>query len=183
MSKQGDNIDKTNILSLEDIRKKHEEKFKMVEAYVELDGEMLSYKLYESFPQSIKDEYYTEYLEFMIGIATNDEKYEGLDDAIVIYTTILIIDKFTDLGLPDEPKDKVVYAKYLSDLGILMAIIDTFEGEEVQSLLKEANELVKKQSKRMIDALEEYDSKSEEIEDLSSLILIEKELENEESGE
>ena len=100
MSKQGEKNDKMNILSLEDIKQKHEEKFKMAEAYVELDGEMLSYKMYEHFPQSIKDEYHQELLDFMIGLSTNDEKYEGLKNATTIFTLILIVDKFTDLGLP-----------------------------------------------------------------------------------
>ena len=35
MSKQGEKNDKMNILSLEDIKQKHEEKFQMAEAYVE----------------------------------------------------------------------------------------------------------------------------------------------------
>ena len=183
MSKQGEKKDKMNILSLEDIKQKHEEKFQMAEAYVELDGEMLSYKMYEHFPQSIKDEYYQELLEFMIGLSTGDDKYEGLDNAITIFTLILLVDKFTDLGLPDEPKEKVMYAKYLDDFNILSTIMSTFEEEEVDELMTETNKIVKSQSEKMVKALEEYESKSEDIEDLSSLRLIEKELGEEDSGE
>ena len=183
MSKQGEKADKMNILSLEDIKQKHEEKFQMAEAYVEFDGEMLSYKMYEHFPQSVKDEYHQELLEFMIGLSTNDEKYEGLSDATTIFTLILVVDKFTDLGLPEEPRDKVLYAKYLADFGILSTIISTFEEDEVSELMTEANNIIKMQSERMLEALEEYESKSEDIEDLSSLRLIEKELEDKESGE
>ena len=183
MSKQGEKKDKMNILSLEDIKQKHEEKFQLAEAYVELDGEMLSYKMYEHFPQSIKDEYYQELLEFMIGLSTGDDKYEGLDNAITIFTLILLVDKFTDLGLPEEPKEKVKYAKYLDDFNILSTIMSTFEEEEVEELMTETNKIVKSQSEKMVKALEEYESKSEDIEDLSSMRLIEKELDEEDSGE
>lgn len=183
MSKQGEKKDKMNILSLEAIKQKHEDTFKMSEAYVELDGEMLSYKLYDKFPKSIKDEYHQELLEFMIGLSTNDEEYEGLDDSIVTFTLILVVDKFTDLGLPESPQEKVMYAKYLSDFEILGTIINTFEEDEVRELMEEANELIKHQSEKMVDILEEYEDRSEEIGDLSSLRIIESELESEESGE
>ena len=155
----------------------------MAEAYVELDGEMLSYKMYEHFPQSIKDEYHQELLDFMIGLSTDDEKYEGLENATTTFTLILIVDKFTDLGLPKEPRDKVLYANYLADFGILSTILNTFEEEEVSELMSEANKIIESQTERMASVLEEYMSESEDIEDLSSLRLIEKELDEEESGE
>lgn len=183
MSKQGENINKTNILSLEAIKQKHEDTFKMSEAYVELDGEMLSYKLYDRFPKSLKDEYHQELLDFMIGLSTENEKYEGLEKATTIFTLILVVDKFTDLGLPEEPRDKIVYAKYLADFDILGEIMATFEEEEVAELMSEAKDIIKSQSEKMANVLEEYTSESEEIEDLSSLILIEKELEEKETGE
>lgn len=183
MSKQGEKKDKMNILSLEDIKQKHEEKFQMAEAYVELDGEMLSYKMYEHFPQSVKDEYHQELLDFMIGLSTDDEKYEGLEDATTIFTLILIVDKFTDLGLPKEPKEKVMYANYLADFDILSTILNTFEEEEVSELMGEAKKIIESQTERMANVLEEYMSESEDIEDLSNLALIQKELDDEEAGE
>ena len=183
MSKQGEKKDKMNILSLEDIKQKHEEKFQMAEAYVELDGEMLSYKMYEHFPQSIKDEYHQELLDFMIGLSTDDEKYEGLENATTIFTLILIVDKFTDLGLPVEPRDKVMYANYLADFNILSTILNTFEEEEVSELMGEAKKIIESQTEKMANVLEEYMSESEDIEDLSNLVLIQKELDDEEAGE
>lgn len=183
MSKQGEKKDKMNILSLEDIKQKHEEKFQMAEAYVELDGEMLSYKMYEHFPQSLKDEYHQELLDFMIGLSTDDEKYEGLENATTIFTLILIVDKFTDLGLPEEPREKVMYANYLADFDILSTILNTFEEEEVSELMGEAKKIIESQTERMANVLEEYMSESEDIEDLSNLVLIQKELDDEEAGE
>lgn len=183
MSKQGEKTDKSNILSLDTIKQKHEDMFKMSEAYVELDGEMLSYKLYDKFPKSKKDEYNKELLEFMIGLSADDSEYKGLDDSVAIFTLILIVDKFTDLGLPDSPREKLMYAKYLSDFEILGTIINTFDENEVDKLMKEANELIEYQSEKMVEILEEYENGSEDIEELSSLRLIKSELDREESGE
>ena len=119
----------------------------------------------------------------MIGLSTDDSEYKGLDDSVAIFTLTLIIDKFTDLGLPDNPREKLMYAKYLSDFEILGTIINTFDENEVDKLMKEANELIEYQSEKVAEILEEYESGSEDIEELSSLRLIKSELDSEESGE
>lgn len=176
MSKQGE-INKSNVLSLEGLKQKHEDKFKMEEVFVELDGEMLSYKIYSTFPQTKKDEYYRDLMEFMIGTANEDEEYLEIKDDTLIYSLILIIDKFTDLDIPSKPSDKVQYAGYLADFDILIPIINSFEDEELEELMKEANEMIERQTEKASNILDEYKNQSDEIEDLSALKLVEKELE------
>ena len=91
--------------------------------------------------------------------------------------------KFTDLGLPKEPREKVMYANYLADFDILSTILNTFEEEEVSELMGEAKKIIESQTEKMANVLEEYMSESEDIEDLSNLVLIQKELDDEEAGE
>ena len=76
-----------------------------------------------------------------------------------------------------------MYANYLADFDILSTILNTFEEEEVSELMGEAKKIIESQTEKMANVLEEYMSESADIEDLSNLVLIQKELDNEEAGE
>lgn len=180
MSKQGENKEnKTNILSMDNIKQRHEETFKMSEAFVIMNDETLSYKVYEIFPQSKKNEYIRDILEFLVKTVT-EKDYRDLVGDIATYTLISLIDKFTDIEIPEDDKEKIVYAGYLADFNILDSIINNLDEEETKKALREAENAIKEQTKKMTEIAEQYGNDSDDIEDLSSLRLVEKDIEENE---
>lgn len=182
MSKQGENTDKRNVLSLDSLQEKHKESFKMVENNVSLDGELLSYKMYEKFPQSLVNEYIRDLMEYSYDSA-QEKDIKELTESMTVFTLILAIDKFTDLEVPEDNDEKILYAEILSDFGIFETIILSFEEDELTSVMNQAQEVMTKQTERLTDLLEEYEGNSEEIDEMTALRLVEKELESEGDGE
>lgn len=182
MSKQGENTDKRNVLSLDSLKEKHEQEFKMVENHVTLDDEMLSYKMYERFPNSAKNEYIKDLIEFAYDVTMNDE-FKDLEDSITVYSIVLIIDKFTDLQVPEDYREKILYSELLSDFGILETILMSFEQEEVNNMLRQAEKVLLSQTEKLENVLEYYREDSEDIDEMTALRLVEKELESEGDGE
>jgi len=175
MSKQGE--DKNNILSMDSLKEKHGQEFKMAEAFVNLDGEMLSYKYYEKLPETKKNEYIQEFLEFSFKLA-NDEEYKEIPkESVSLYALILLIDKFTDIDIPQDDKEKLVYAGFLADFSLVGKILETLPEEEIIDTMTKGTKVVEEQTKRAQELLKQYESKAENIEELSSLRLAEKELE------
>lgn len=181
MSKQGENTtNKNNILSMENLKQRHEDTFKMSEAYVSIDDdEMLSYKVYEVFPNSKKQEYIKDILEFVVKTVTEPD-YQDLVSSITNYTLISVIDKFTDIEVPEDDKEKIIYAGYLADFDILGPIINSLNDEEVKKVMQEAEEAIYSHTERMKDIAKQHGNNSGDVEDLSSLRLVEKELEEDE---
>lgn len=182
MSKQGEKADKRNVLSLENLKERHKQEFKMVESHVNLDGEMLSYMMYERFPQSVKDKYIKELVEFSYDVTMNDD-LKDLEDSITVYSIILIIDKFTDLEIPSDYREKILYSELLSDFGILETILVAFEEEEVNKMLEQAEQVLLRQVDELEDILSKYSEESDEVDEMTALRLVEKELESEGEGE
>lgn len=176
MSKQGENTEnKTNILSMDNIKKRHEEMFKMSEQYVFIGEETLSYKVYDVFPQSKKNEYIRDILEFVVKTVTEAE-YEELVGDIATFTLISLIDKFTDIEVPEDDKEKILYMGYLADFNILNPIIESLDEEEMKKVLSEAQVAIQEHTKKMNAVVDEYSDKSGDIEDLSSLRLVDKDI-------
>lgn len=185
MSKQGEEkINKTNILSMDYLKEKHEEEFKMVEASVDLKGEAFSYKHYEKLPDSKKTQYVQEFMEFALKIATQED-YAELSDSILSYSMILILDIFTDIEIPSDDKDKIVYGGYLSDFGLLSTIISNFNEEELTNLMNETNDILGKQTEEVRNSIDNQEGKIDEIEKLSAMRLVDKDMSEEvsEKGE
>lgn len=177
MSKQGEEKqNKSNILSLDSLQKRHEEIFAMEEAYVSLDDEMVSFKYYPKLPESKKNEYIQELIEFTWKTA-NEEEYAQLADSIVEFSLILVVDKFTDIEIPEDDIQKIVYSSYLSDFGLFSKIIEVIDEEELIKVMNDSNEAINKQREALGKMIEDYESKADNIEDLSSLRLVQKELE------
>lgn len=182
MSKQGENTDKRNVLSLENLQEKHKQEFKMVENHVTLDDELLSYKMYERFPQSMKNDYIKDLVEFAYDVVMNED-YKDLEDSITVYSIILIIDKFTDLEIPQDYREKILYSELLADFGVLEPILMSFEEEEVNTMLQQAEQVMLSQTAKLENVLENYKSESEDIDGMTALRLVDKELESEGNGE
>lgn len=182
MSKQGEKTDKRNVLSLDSLKEKHKQEFKMVENHVTLDDEMLSYKMYERFPQSIKNDYIKSLVEFAYDVSMNED-FKDLEDSITVYSIILIIDKFTDLQVPEDYHEKILYSELLSDFGILETILMSFEQDEVNTMLRQAEEVMLSQTAKLENVLENYKEDSDDLDEMTALRLVEKELESEGDGE
>lgn len=178
MSKDGENKNKSNILSMDKLKQKHEETFKMVENNVELEGENLSYKMYEKFPRSIRDEYIQEVTEANYELLNSDEEYENIQAVVTTITLILIIEKFTDISIPIDLDEKLIYAGYLSDFGLLSTIVNSFEEEELVVLLEETETILSQQAEKINEVIGEYEKENEDIDEMSAERLVEKELES-----
>lgn len=164
MDKKGNNkeelkaveANESNILSMENIKKIHENEYKQIDAYVAVGDEMLSYKVYEKFPIRLRDEYVFEILDFATKCAIDEEYIENnYINQLGIYTLILMIDKFTDLEFPEDVGSKIVYASYLLDLGIFNTILDTMDQEETKKLIEESEKVIKDYEDKTIAKLEE----------------------------
>lgn len=182
MSKQGENNNKRNVLSLDSLQEKHQESFKMVENHVSLDGELLSYKMYEKFPQTLKNEYVKDLMEFSYD-STQKKDAEDLEEDMAVFALVLAIEKFTDLEIPKDNDEKILYAEILADFGIFETIILSFDEDELTDTMNQAQEVVSQQTERLAQLLKEYESETGEIDEMSALRLVEKELESEGNGE
>lgn len=185
MSKQGEKeMNKTNILSMDYLKEKHQSEFSMAEETVDLKGEAFSYKYYEKLPESMRNRYIQEFMEFTIKIAT-DKDYADLDDSIVSYVMVLIIDIFTDIEVPADDKEKIIYGGYLSDFGLLTKIIGNFNQEEITNLMEEVSKIINMQTENIRETMKEKSEKMDEIENLSALRLVDKDMSEEvsEKGE
>lgn len=183
MSKQGEALNKSNILSFDSLKEKHEKEFTLTEAYVSLQDEMVSYKYYEKFPINLQDEFMKDFIEFAIK-TVEDPEYGELLGAMGTYMTVLIIDKFTDIEIPEDDKQKIIYANYLADFDILGAIINNFDENEISSLLEKATEISKQRTEELQELVGMYNEQAENIENLSALRSVEKDLgEQEKDGE
>lgn len=176
MSKKGENVDKRNVLSFEGLKEKHEQEFKMVENHVELDGEMLSYKMYERFPETAKSEYIRDLLEFAYDTAM-DEGLDNVEEAISVYSVILLVDKFTDIEVPDGHNEKILYSELLSDFGLLNVIISAFDENETVKMLEDAEKTISGQTEKLSNIMDNYKGEVEDIDNISSKRLVDKELE------
>lgn len=170
MSEKG--VNKSNILSMDKIREKHNQEFKMVEAWVDLEGEMLSYKHYEKFPESKVHEYIQEFQEFNFNLVSNKD-YKKLATSSALYSLILLIEKFTDVDVPEDDFEKIAFATHLNDFKLLGSIISTLPEDEVIAVMEKGSDMAEKQTARMKELLEEQIAKTNEIEEFASLRLLE----------
>lgn len=184
MSKQGENNNKSNVLSMDSVRQKHQQEFKMAEAHVNLNEEMFSYKYYEKFPNSLKDEYVQEFMEYSFNMVADGER-EALENSIAIYALILLVDKFTDIEVPVDNYERILFASYLSDFELLNKIINTFEEEEVSSIMALATDVAEQQTTKARELVTKYEGQGKDIEAMGALRVVEdeiKKLDEEDSG-
>lgn len=179
MDKQGVN-NKSNILSMDFLKEKHEQDFKMAEAHVNLEGETFSFKLYDKFPDSLKAEYMKDFLEYSFGAIENQDGDAEFEEKVGVFAYVLMLDKFTDLDIPEAPEEKLIYAKYLIDYGLLGQIVNTFEEEEVIDLMNSGKELIEKQTKSALEMIAKYEGIEKDIDGMGALRLLEKESEKQE---
>lgn len=182
MSKQGEKTNKMKVLSFDSIKEKHEEKFEMVENHVFLDDETYSYKMYEKFPKTLENKFITDVLQFSYDISSNDEM-EDFSDSTAVFVIITMIEKFTDLEIPSDYGERILYAEVLSDLGILEPIMVAFDEDEFTRVMSKTEEVLTDKTRTVSERLEEFSAEAEEIEEMSNLRMVEKDLKSEEKWE
>lgn len=179
MSKQGENTNKMKVLSFDAIKEIHGEKFEMVENHVFLDDETYSYKMYEKFPKTLENKFITEVLQFSYD-TLNEEDIMDLVDSTAVFVIITMIEKFTDVEIPSDYGERILYAEALSDLGILEPIILAFDEDEFKRLMEKTEEVLSDKTKTVSERLEKFSAEAEEIEEMSNLRMVEKDLKSEE---
>lgn len=154
----------TNINKLvKDARKLETEK-------VEIDGIEYEYGIKTNLLNSDKDEYRTKFLEFVFNYMQTDEYNEkseieqsGILDNFIVGLSLKVL---TDLEFPDDFKEREKMLIKLNDLGILLKIIESLEGngllDELSEVSSELLSTMQSQMKELNMSLENKEEIKEE---------------------